>query len=419
MKILVVGGGGRENAICWKLSESKNVKKIYCAPGNPGISEYAECIDIKIDDIVGLCNFAKKGNIDLVVVGPEIPLTMGLVDELEGLGIKAFGPNKKCAKLEESKSFTKQFLKKHNIPTAKYIKITNPEEAIKAIGVYGWPMVIKADGLAQGKGVIIAENEKEARAAINTIMIQKEFGTSGNKIVIEEFLRGIEASVLCFVDENNIIPMESAQDYKKINDGDFGPNTGGMGTYSPSLVLDSDLMERVKSEILIPTLAGFKKDKLDYKGVLFVGIMITESGPRVIEFNARFGDPETQSILMRLETDLLEIFLSVVKNKLADQEILWSDKTSICVVLASKGYPGTYKKGETITGLMELLPEVHAFHAGTAINNRELVTNSGRVLGISCLADNIKAARVLVYKEIKKINYNGITYRKDIGIIVK
>ena len=419
MKVLVVGGGGRENAICWKLSQSKNVKKIYCAPGNPGISEYADCIDIKIDDISGLCNFAKKENIDLVVVGPEIPLTMGLVDELEELGIKAFGPNKKCAKLEESKSFTKQFLKKHNIPTAKYIEIINPEEAIKAIGIYGWPMVIKADGLAQGKGVIIAENEKEARIAIESIMVKKEFGVSGNKIVIEEFLRGVEASVLCFVDEYDIIPMESAQDYKKINDGDLGPNTGGMGTYSPSLVLDKELMERVKSEILIPTLEGFKEDKLDYKGVLFVGIMITESGPRVIEFNARFGDPETQSVLMRLETDLLEIFISVIKNKLADQEILWSGKTSICVVLASEGYPGAYEKGQKINGIKDLLPEVRAFHAGTAINNRELVTNSGRVLGISCLADSIEEARDIVYKEIKKINYNGITYRKDIGIIVK
>jgi phosphoribosylamine--glycine ligase len=419
MKILVVGGGGRENAICWKLSQSKNVKKIYCAPGNPGISEYADCIDIKIDDVSGLCNFAKKENIDLVVVGPEIPLTMGLVDELEDLGIKAFGPNKKCAKLEESKSFTKQFLKKHNIPTAKYIEITSPEEAIKQIGIFGWPMVIKADGLAQGKGVIIAENEKEAKAAIETIMVQKEFGVSGNKIVIEEFLRGVEASVLCFVDEYDIIPMESAQDYKKIYDGDLGPNTGGMGTYSPSLVLDKDIMERVKREILIPTLEGFKEDRLDYKGVLFVGIMITESGPRVIEFNARFGDPETQSILMRLETDLLEIFISVIKNKLADQEILWSDRTSICVVLASEGYPGVYEKGQKINGIKDLLPDVRAFHAGTAINNRELVTNSGRVLGISCLADNIEEARDLVYKEIKKINYNGITYRKDIGIIVK
>jgi phosphoribosylamine--glycine ligase len=419
MKILVVGGGGRENAICWKLSQSKNVKKIYCAPGNPGISEYADCIDIKIDDVSGLCNFAKNENIDLVVVGPEIPLTMGLVDELEDLGIKAFGPNKKCAKLEESKSFTKQFLKKHNIPTAKYIEITSPEEAIKQIGIFGWPMVIKADGLAQGKGVIIAENEKEAKAAIETIMVQKEFGVSGNKIVIEEFLRGVEASVLCFVDEYDIIPMESAQDYKKIYDGDLGPNTGGMGTYSPSLVLDKDIMERVKSEILIPTLEGFKEDRLDYKGVLFVGIMITESGPRVIEFNARFGDPETQSILMRLETDLLEIFISVIKNKLADQEILWSDRTSICVVLASEGYPGVYEKGQKINGIKDLLPDVRAFHAGTAINNRELVTNSGRVLGISCLADNIEEARDLVYKEIKKINYNGITYRKDIGIIVK
>ncbi len=419
MKILVVGGGGRENAICWKLSESKNVKKIYCAPGNPGIAEYADCVDIKIDDISGLCNFAKKENIDLVVIGPEIPLTMGLVDELEELGIKAFGPNKKCARLEESKSFTKQFLEKHKIPTAKYIEITNPEEAIKAIGIYGWPMVIKADGLAQGKGVLIAENEKEARAAIETIMVQKEFGVSGNKIVIEEFLRGIEASVLCFVDEYDIVPMESAQDYKKIYDGDLGPNTGGMGTYSPSLVLDNDLMERVRNEILNPTLDGFKEDKLDYKGVLFVGIMITDSGPRVIEFNARFGDPETQSILMRLETDLAEIFLSVIKNKLSDQEILWNNKTSICVVLASKGYPGAYEKGQKITGLMELLPEVHAFHAGTAINNRELVTNSGRVLGITCIANNIEAARTLVYSEIKKINYNGITYRNDIGIIVK
>jgi phosphoribosylamine--glycine ligase len=419
MKVLVVGGGGRENAICWKLSQSKKIKKLYCAPGNPGISNYAECIDIKIDDIMGLCNFTKEEDIDLVVVGPEIPLTMGLVDALAKLGVRAFGPNQKCAMLEESKSFTKEFLQRHNIPTAKYIEITDPKEAINSIGIFGWPMVIKADGLAQGKGVIIAENKADAKIAIESIMVKKEFGAAGNKIVIEEFLKGTEASVLCFVDEENIIPMESAQDYKKIYDDDLGPNTGGMGSYSPSLIFNDGLMQKIKENILYPTLAGFKADGLEYKGVLFVGLMIIENNPKVIEFNVRFGDPETQSVLMRLESDLLDIMLGVTYNNLQSQEILWSEKTAICVVLASKGYPMDYEKDMKITGLSELSDKVIAFHSGTVIKNRELLTSSGRVLGIACTGENIEEARSIVYEEINKIKYNGISYRKDIGIIVK
>ena len=419
MRVLVVGSGGRENAICWKLSQSKRLKKLYCAPGNPGISDYAECIDIKVDDIDGLCKFALLEKIDLVVVGPEIPLTMGLVDSLQALGVDAFGPNRECARLEESKSFTKHFLERHNIPTAGYKEVESAKEAIDSIGVFGWPMVIKADGLAQGKGVIIAEDEQMAKDAIESIMVKREFGNSGDKIVIEEFLTGTEASVLCFVDGESIIPMESAQDYKKIYDGDLGPNTGGMGSYSPSLIFDQELEKKIQERILLPILDGFKKDELDYKGVLFVGLMITDGDPKVIEFNVRFGDPETQSVLMRLESDLLEIMLAVVNNNLQHHEIIWSDKTAICVVLASEGYPLSYKKGMKIIGLSELDKDVLAFHAGTIINNRELETNSGRVLGITCLGENIQEARKKVYDEIKKINFDGIAYRKDIGIIVK
>ncbi|MBQ4595477.1 MAG: phosphoribosylamine--glycine ligase, partial [Firmicutes bacterium] len=337
MKVLVVGSGGREHAICWKLKQSPKLDELYCAPGNAGIAKDAVCVDIKAEDIEGICAWAKENDIDLAVIGPEVPLAMGIVDALEEAGIKTFGPNKKCAQLEASKSFTKSFLARHNIPTAGYKEYTDKESLLADVGIYGYPMVLKADGLAAGKGVVIPENEADAIAAIEEMMGDKVFGSAADKIVVEEFLTGVEASMLCFVDENTIVPMESAQDYKRIFDGDKGPNTGGMGTYSPSLLFNEEVEQQIREQILEPTLAGFQKDGLDFKGVLFIGLMLSEAGPKVIEFNNRFGDPETQSVLMRLDSDLLDIFLAVADNKLADVEIKWKDKRAVCVVLASGG----------------------------------------------------------------------------------
>jgi len=422
MKVLIVGGGGREHAIAWKLAQSPKIDKLYCAPGNAGISEIAACVPIKAEDVDEICRFARESQIDLAVIGPEVPLAMGIVDELEKAGVKAFGPNKKCAQLEASKAFTKSFLARHNIPTAGYKEFTDKQELLDSVGIYGYPMVIKADGLAAGKGVVIAETKEEAVKAIEEMMEDKIFGSAGDKIVVEEYLTGIEASMLCFVDEHTIIPMESAQDYKRIFDGDKGTNTGGMGTYSPSLVFNGALEERIQKEILEPTLEGFQKDGLDFKGVLFIGLMIGEEGPKVIEFNNRFGDPETQSVLLRLETDLLDIFSAVVDNKLNDVNIKWSEKKAVCVVLASGGYPGDYEKGKGIHGLNRVDKDIMVFHAGTKFgdrNGQEIVTDGGRVLGVAALADTHDEARTKAFDNVKKINFEGMQYRNDIGIIIK
>lgn len=425
MKVLVVGSGGREHAIVWKLAQSPKVDKIYCAPGNAGIAMDAECVALKAEDIDGICKFAKESEINLAVIGPEVPLAMGIVDALEEAGVKTFGPNKNCAQLEASKAFTKSFLARHNIPTAGYKEYTEKEALLADVGIFGYPMVLKADGLAAGKGVVIAENEEDAKAAIEEMMGDRVFGSAGDKVVVEEFLTGIEASMLCFVDEHTIIPMESAQDYKRIFDGDKGPNTGGMGTYSPSLVFNPELEERIRKEILEPTLAGFQKDGLDFKGVLFIGLMISKDGPKVIEFNNRFGDPETQSVLMRLDSDLVDIFMAVTENRLADVEIKWSDKRAVCVVLASGGYPGSYEKGKEITGLNNVDEDVVVFHAGTANQHvcdetscrNAIVTAGGRVLGVTATGATHDEARAKAFENVKRISFEGMQYRNDIGII--
>ena len=425
MRVLVVGSGGREHAIVWKLAQSPKVEKLYCAPGNAGIAMDAECVNIKAEDIEGICTFAKDNAIDLAVIGPEVPLAMGIVDVLEEAGIKTFGPNKKCAQLEASKAFTKSFLARHNIPTAGYKEYTDKEALLADVGLYGYPMVLKADGLAAGKGVVIPENEEDAIAAIEEMMGDKVFGSAADKIVVEEFLTGVEASMLCFVDENTIVPMESAQDYKRIFDGDKGPNTGGMGTYSPSLIFNEEIEKQIREEILEPTLAGFQKDGLDFKGVLFIGLMINSEGAKVIEFNNRFGDPETQSVLMRLETDLYDIFDAVCDNRLAEIDIKWSDKRAVCVVLASGGYPGSYEKGKEITGLNKVDDDVVVFHAGTANQHicdenscrSAVVTAGGRVLGVTATGATHDEARAKAFDNVKRISFEGMQYRNDIGII--
>lgn len=418
MKVLIVGGGGREHAIAWKLKQSKKVDKLYAVPGNAGISEIAECIGIPAEDIEQIRDVAKEKEIDLVVVGPEVPLAMGIVDVLEEEGIKIFGPNRKCSQLEASKAFTKSFLDRHKIPTAKYKEFTDTEDLMDNLGIFGWPMVIKADGLAAGKGVIIAEDKKQARKAIYEIMEDSIFGPAGDKIVVEEYLEGIESSVLCFVDGSAIVPMESAQDYKRIGDGGKGPNTGGMGTYSPSLLFDKDLEKEIWEKILQPTFAGFKEDNLDFRGVLFVGIMIGKEGPKVIEFNNRFGDPETQVVLPRLENDLLDVLIAVTEDRLEEIDFKWSDKKAICVVMASKGYPNLYEKGKPISGFENVDDGIIVFHAGTKYDDKgNIVTNGGRVLGVTAMGDTHDEAREKVYKNVERILFDGAVYRKDIGLI--
>ena len=414
MKILVVGGGGREHAICWKLSKEANVDKIYCAPGNAGISNVAQCIDIQDSDIENLLKFAKENKIDLTIVGPEIPLVAGIVDKFEKEGLKIFGPNKKCAQLEGSKSFSKDFMIRHNLPTAKYKEYTDLDEAISEIDSFGYPVVIKADGLAAGKGVVIPENREDAITTLKEMMSDKKFGNAGDKIVVEEFLTGIETSILAFVDNDTIVPMVSSKDHKKVFEGETGLNTGGMGTFSPSEIYTEKLAKEVQEKILDKTLEGFKKDNLNYKGILFVGLMITEDGPKILEYNVRFGDPETQSVLFRLDTDLNKIISEILNNNLKNIEINYSKEEAICVMLTSGGYPENYEKGKVISGLENLDSDIVVFHSGTKFDNENIVTNGGRVIGITAKGKTVKEAGEKVYENIKKINFEKMHYRTDI-----
>ncbi|MGL4797018.1 MAG: phosphoribosylamine--glycine ligase [Paraclostridium sp.] len=417
MNILVIGGGGREHAICWKLSKEDRVEKIYCAPGNAGIAEVAECLDIKDNDTEKLLEFAINNQIGITIVGPEVPLVDGIVDEFESKGLKIFGPNKKSSQLEGSKAFSKEFMIRHNIPTAKYNEYTCLDKAKEEIDSFGYPVVIKADGLAAGKGVVIAQNKEEATNTLTEMMSNKKFGNAGDKIVVEEFLTGIETSILAFVDNNTIVPMVSAKDHKKVYNNEEGPNTGGMGTFSPSTIYNEELETIVDKEILQKTLQGFKNDNLNYKGIVFIGLMITEDGPKVLEYNVRFGDPETQSVLFRLETDLVEIIEAILENKLSDIDIKYSNQHAVCVMLTSGGYPDNYEKGKVITGLKSLDEDIVVFHSGTSKLNNYLVTNGGRVIGITAKADTLEEATEKVYSNIEKINFEGIHYRTDIGAV--
>ena len=417
MKILVVGSGGREHAICYSLLKGKKVNEIYCAPGNAGISEIAQCLSIKDNDIDNLYKFAKENKVDLTIVGPEVPLVDGIVDKFEKENLKIFGPNKKCSMLEGSKAFSKEFMSKHDIPTAKYKEYRSLDEAISEIDSFGYPVVIKADGLAAGKGVVIAKDKEEGIKALKEMMSDKKFGIAGEKIVIEEFLKGIETSILAFVDNNTIVPMESAKDHKKVYNNEEGPNTGGMGTFSPSNIYDEQLSHIVKKEVLYKTLKGFKDDNLNYKGILFIGLMITEDGPKVLEYNVRFGDPETQSVLLRLETDLIEIIEAILENRLNEIHIKYDEKNAVCVMLTSGGYPESYEKGKVITGLDKVDEDIVIFHSGTKKINNKLVTNGGRVIGISAKGNSLEEASKKVYENIEKIKFEGMHYRTDIGVL--
>lgn len=417
MKVLVIGSGGREHAIISKIAESKKVDKIYCAPGNGGIAGLAECIDISVEDISGLLSFVRNNNIELTVVGPEVPLGLGIVDEFEEVGLRIFGPCRKGAMLECSKSFSKDFMIKYGIPTAAYKTYHDPEKAKLEIDGFGYPVVIKADGLAAGKGVIIAQNRAEACAAIDDILSDRKFGEAGSSIVVEEFLTGKEASILAFVDGKVAIPMVSAQDYKRALDNDGGLNTGGMGAVSPAFYYDEKTAEATERDIIQRTMEALKAEKINYKGILYFGIMITEKGPKVVEYNSRFGDPETEVVLPRLKTDLVEIMESAIDGRLESQKIEWKNDQAVCVVMASGGYPGNYEKGFEIKGLDEAakLEGVTVFHAGTKKAEDRILTAGGRVLVVSALAKDYEAARQKAYQALKGIDFEKAHYRTDIG----
>jgi len=415
LKVLVVGGGGREHALVWTLKRSPRVTEIYCAPGNTGIAEMATCVDINAEDVDSLLEFALREAIDLTVVGPEAPLIAGLANRFEEQGLKVFGPKQRAAEIEGSKALAKEIMIKYNIPTAKYAEFTDTKEAIAYIEAQGAPCVVKADGLAAGKGVIVAEDKETAINAVKEIMEDKVFGASGDKIIIEEFLVGEEVSILAFTDGNNVVPMVSSQDHKRAYDNDEGPNTGGMGAYSPAPVYTPELDEIVYKEVLVPTIEGLKAEGREYKGVIYAGLMITEEGPKVLEYNARFGDPETQAVLVRLETDLVDIIDAIIENRLADIEILWKKDPAVCIVMASGGYPGHYEKGKVIKGLTEANQVGVVFHAGTAEKDGEIVTNGGRVLGVTASGETVKEAIANAYQAVDKISFKDMHYRKDIG----
>ena len=417
MKILVIGGGGREHALVWKLKQSDKVGTIFCAPGNAGIRDMAQCLDISSGDISALIDFALKEQVDLTIVGPEEPLTKGIVDLFQKNGLRIFGPDSKGAILEGSKVFTKDFLKKHQIASARYDSFVKRGAAKKFIKSIGVPCVVKADGLAAGKGVIVAQTIEEAERAVDLIMKDKAFGMAGNQVVIEEFLKGEEASFIAFTDGNTVLPLPSSQDHKAIFDGDKGPNTGGMGAYSPAPVMTEAMTRRVMEEVMLPTVRGMATEGRPYKGMLYAGLMIDGDRINVLEFNCRFGDPECQPLLMRLKTDLIDILNACIDGTLDQVQIEIDPRPAVCVVLASEGYPGKYTTGKAITGLSTAgkVEGVEVFHAGTAIKGRQTVTKGGRVLGVTAIGETIQIAIDRAYLAIKEIKWQGCYYRHDIG----
>ncbi len=419
MKILVVGSGGREHALVWKLSQSPAVSKIWCAPGNAGTALEAENVNIAADDISRLLHFAKEQQVDLTVIGPEAPLVAGIADEFRRDGLNVFGPSAAAARLEGSKVFTKKLMKKANVPTADFQVFSRLSEAIEFIDQNNeGPLVVKADGLASGKGVFVCRNRSEARAACKSILQDRSFGDAGRQVVIEECLEGQEASILAIVDGDTIVPLDAAQDHKRAFDGDRGPNTGGMGAYCPAPIVTERVMDEIIKRILIPTVHTMKVEGCPFSGILYAGIMLTNSGPRVLEYNVRFGDPEAQPVLMRLKSDLAQVLSLAATGRLAELEGLdWDPRPSVCVVMASEGYPGNYEKGRIISGLnaSENLPDVKVFHAGTTEKNGEVVNAGGRVLGVTALGDTVAAAKATAYATISQISWEGSWYRKDIS----
>ena len=418
MKILVVGSGGREHAILWKLKQSPRVTNLYCAPGNGGISEISECVPINAMDIDRIVAFAQKEAIDMVVVAPDDPLASGMVDALENAGIRALGPRKNAAIIEASKVFSKDLMKKYNIPSAAYESFSDSKSAKEYIKTAKLPLVVKADGLALGKGVLICNTTEEALEAVSSIMDDKRFGAAGQRIVVEEYMTGPEVSVLAFTDGKTIIPMVSSQDHKRAFDNDQGLNTGGMGAFSPSRVYTKELQEECMKTIFVPTISAMNIEGRPFKGILYFGLMLTSEGPKVLEYNARFGDPETQVVLPRLENDLVEVFDAIIDEKLGTIDLSWKENCAVCVVMASGGYPESYIKGYEITGIESIknLDDTIVFHAGTKKENGKFYTNGGRVLGVASVADDIDKAREKAYKAVSTISFKDAHFRKDIGI---
>lgn len=415
MKVLVVGSGGREHALCWKIAQRPDTE-VYVAPGNIGMVDVATLVNIKVDDIAGLVDFAKAEGIDLTVVGPELPLTLGIVDAFQEAGLACFGPNKVAAKLEGSKAFSKELMKKYGIPTAAFDTFTDVEKAKAFVDEIGVPCVVKADGLAAGKGVIICMTREEADKAIEDMLTDHAFGDASATIVIEEYMVGPEVSVLAFADGKSVLPMVSAQDHKRIFDGDKGPNTGGMGAYSPAPVYTEALSAEVNKTIIEPTIAAMAAEGTPFTGILYTGLMLTEKGPRVLEYNVRFGDPETQPIMVRMKSDIVELFQACVDGKLDEATLEWHDEAAVCVIMASGGYPASSEKGVPIHGLDDIAAEeAIVFHSGTAEKDGEIVTNGGRVLGVTAKDATIKGAIDKAYAAVEKINFDHMQFRRDIG----
>ncbi|MBN2426953.1 MAG: phosphoribosylamine--glycine ligase [Deltaproteobacteria bacterium] len=417
MKVLVIGGGGREHALVWKIAQSPLVDKVFCAPGNPGIAQQAECIPLKVDDLEGLLAFAKKEAIDLTVVGPELPLTLGIVNLFRKEGLTIFGPEQQAAQIEGSKNFSKSLMAKYGIPTAEFAAFSDYDQAVAYVRSKGAPIVVKADGLAAGKGVYVAQTEVEALEALKEIMLDDAFGEAGTQVVVEEFLKGEEASFFAFTDGRNILPLVSSQDHKQVFDGDQGPNTGGMGAYSPAPVVTPDLYEETIRQVIEPTIRGMAAEGCPYSGILFAGLMIDNGKLKVLEFNARFGDPEAQPLLMRMKSDIVPVFMACAQGRLEQQALEWHDKAAVCVVMASGGYPGSYEKGFEISGLDEAaeIDDLMVFHAGTQLKDGRVCNSGGRVLGVTGLGTTIAEAIEKAYSGVHTINWQDVRYRTDIG----
>jgi len=416
MNILVIGSGGREHALCWKLRASSKVKKLYCAPGNGGTLKEAQNVALEIGDHRQVIDFCKREKIDLAVIGPEAPLAVGITDDLEKAGIKVFGPSYAASRMESSKIFAKELMAKYNIPTASFRIFDDFAKAEEYIKVSSVPIVVKAYGLAAGKGVIIAQTREAAVLAAEDMLVKRVFGAEGQKIIVEEYLEGEEASILVLTDGTNIVPLASSQDHKRALDGDEGPNTGGMGAYSPTPVVDGKFFSQIMDTIVIPTIEGLKKEKILYKGVLYVGIMITSQGPKVLEYNVRFGDPETQVILPRIKSDMAEVLMAAAKGDISGENIDWDERKYVCVVLTAGGYPGKYEKNKVITGIKDAEKEgALIFHAGTALESDKIVTSGGRVLNVVAGGKNIDEAIKNTYRAVKKITFEGMHYRRDIA----